>query len=238
MAETTILSVRGEARRSVAPDYVELHCALTAVAGSAGDALQLLRAEQDNVIAELTRLGGTALTVDTGRALLTWSVSSLTTHDEHDFDKTTGHHGPTGRVRAVAGLEIVARDFGRLPELGQVLAAVERLRTHGIAWGVDFDNLAWRDVRAEAIAAAIAKGRDYAAALGGALVGVEHVADAGLLGGDAFAGHNVATAHAVRASGMDGESSTPALDPVPVELNAVVEARLRAEVAPLAKPGR
>ena len=38
-------------------------------------------------------------------------------------------------------------------------------------------------MRADAVQAAIAKGRDYAAALGGTLRSVEHIADAGLLGG-------------------------------------------------------
>jgi uncharacterized protein YggE len=226
-----MLSVRGEARRSVAPDFVELHCSLTTVGSSPSDALQLLRTAQDLFIAELTRLGGTALTVDTGRALLTWSVSSVTTHDDHDFDKRTGHHGPTGRVRAIAGFEIVARDFDRLPELGQVLARAEQLRTHNISWGVDFDNPAWRAVRADAIAEAIVKGRDYASALGGSVLSVEHVADAGLLGGDALAAQRFG--HAVRASGMDADTSTPVLDPVPVDLRAVVEVRLVATAAPI-----
>jgi hypothetical protein len=49
---------------------------------------------------------------------------------------------------------------------------------------VDWDNPAWPDVRAGAIQAAIAKGHDYAAALGGSLRTVEQIADAGLLGGD------------------------------------------------------
>ncbi|HEX7993494.1 MAG TPA: hypothetical protein VF506_06190 [Streptosporangiaceae bacterium] len=43
---------------------------------------------------------------------------------------------------------------------------------------------AWREVRAAAIRDAIAKGRDYAAALGGGLRAVEHIADPGFLAGD------------------------------------------------------
>ena len=39
-------------------------------------------------------------------------------------------------------------------------------------------------MRVDAIRAAIAKGRDYAAALGGRLSAVEHIADPGLIGGD------------------------------------------------------
>jgi uncharacterized protein len=40
---------------------------------------------------------------------------------------------------------------------------------------VDWDNPGWHDVRAAAIEAAIAKGRDYATALGGQLRTVEHM---------------------------------------------------------------
>ncbi len=53
-----------------------------------------------------------------------------------------------------------------------------------MTWHVDWDNPAWPQVRAAAIGAAIHKARDYAAALGARLRQVEHIADAGLLGGD------------------------------------------------------
>lgn len=54
-------------------------------------------------------------------------------------------------------------------------------------WSVDDDNPDWALVRADAISAALFKGQDYASALGGSVVAVEHVADAGLLGGDTSA---------------------------------------------------
>jgi uncharacterized protein YggE len=82
-------------------------------------------------------------------------------------------------------------------------------------------------VRAAAIAAAIGKARDYAAALGATLRRVEHVADTGLLGSDT--GHyqpgRVPAAWA-RSASME-QPGTPALTPVPQELIATIEARFR-----------
>ena len=85
-------------------------------------------------------------------------------------------------------------------------------------------------MRADAIQAAIAKGRDYAAALGGTLRSVEHIADAGLLGGDASQFAFTGSRAVARAASRGGEEpDAPSLDPVPQELAAVIEARFTAD---------
>jgi hypothetical protein len=89
----TLLSVRGEAQRTIPPDYVTLWCALTSTAASKAEALGSVRTAKDSLISGLGRLGGVALTVESGRSSLTWSVGSLSTRDEHDFNKVTGSHG-------------------------------------------------------------------------------------------------------------------------------------------------
>jgi uncharacterized protein len=94
---------------------------------------------------------------------------------------------------------------------------------HGVMWHVDWDNPAWPQVRAAAIGAAFGKARDYAAALGATVRHVEHIADAGLLGGDTAAHVVASRAFSARA----GQSGTPALNPVPQELTATIEARFR-----------
>lgn len=107
-----------------------------------------------------------------------------------------------------------------------------------MTWLVDHDNPGWGQVRASAVEAAVAKARDYAAALGGALVRTEHVADVGLLGdrGGNFDRGPMYEASAMRASaappGLDDEEG-PSLDPVPQELEAGIEARFTATVGPL-----
>ena len=124
---------------------------------------------------------------------------------------------------------IAVRAFELLDTLGAVLAAREAVTVHEVSWHADWDNPGWSDVRAAAVQAAIAKGRDYAAALGGSLRGVEHIADAGLLGGGNTES-GLAVVRAARAAGFSGaESETPLLDPVPQELAAVVEARFTAD---------
>ena len=95
-----------------------------------------------------------------------------------------------------------------------------------LTWEVDCDNPAWPRVRAAAISAIIGKARDYATALGATLRHVEHIADAGLLGGDAAPYHTVYS-RAFSASGGGDQPGTPALTPVPQELIATIDARFR-----------
>ncbi|MCW2495004.1 SIMPL domain-containing protein [Jatrophihabitans sp.] len=104
-----------------------------------------------------------------------------------------------------------------------------------MSWHVDPDNPAWADVRAAAIAAAIEKGHDYAAALRGTLLRVEQVADTGLLGGSEPPGRMRAlAAGASRGSSESFGPGAPSLDPEPQEVSAVIEARLIAAIAPVA----
>jgi uncharacterized protein YggE len=120
------------------------------------------------------------------------------------------------------------RAFGLLDALGALLAAHEAVSVHHVDWQVDWDNPAWPDVRAAAVQAAIRKARDYATALGGSLRSVEHVADAGLLGGDGGQYRFTAAPMARAAAAAGGEPDAPSLDPVPQELVAVIEARFTA----------
>jgi hypothetical protein len=131
-------------------------------------------------------------------------------------------------VIATVALRVIIRDLDALDDLGGVLAAHPSLTVHGETWHADWDNPAWPQVRAAAIGAAIGKARDYAAALGATLQHVEHIADAGLLGG----GGDTASYQPVRVlakafGGSGDQSGTPALTPVPQELIATIEARFR-----------
>jgi len=224
-----LLSVRGEARLTVAPDCVILAGVIESSRGSKAEALRAAAASLDGLTADLASLGGVALGVGTQRRPLTWSAQSATTHVERDHDKKTGRYEPTGQVTAMVAVVIEVREFGALDALGSVLASHEAFSVRDVSWAVDWDNPAWPQVRAAAIQAAIRKGRDYAAALGGSLHSVEHIADAGLLG-DGDSGHFRATSPlmARAAGGSREEPDTPSLDPVPQELTAIIEARFTA----------
>ncbi|MGH8921944.1 MAG: SIMPL domain-containing protein, partial [Actinomycetes bacterium] len=212
-----------------APDYATVAATIAASRGSKAEAVRAAAAGLDGLTADLRAHGGVALDADTERCPLTWSAQSATTYAEHAHDDETGRYQPTGRMTATVDVVIAVRAFELLDPLGAVLAAHEAVSVHQVAWHVDWDNPAWPDVRAAAIQAAIRKGRDYAAALGGSLRSVEQIADAGLLEGDHAQHHIVSAAgYARRASRGGEEPEAPSLDPVPQELAAIIEARFTA----------
>jgi uncharacterized protein YggE len=228
--EVTLLSVRGEAERIVEPDEASLRTTISHVADSKGAATAAVAASVDEVLAELAELGGQVLTAQSTRSRLTWSTHSVQTHEEYEHDKRTGTGGPTGRHRAAAMLLITVRDFTLLDAVGRVASSHDELDLHSVEWLVDDNNPEWAEVRAEAIQAALRKGRDYAAALNGAVVRVEHVADSGLLGGGSHTGfRQSAMATALRGG---GEPDIVSLDPLPQVIDATIEARLAASIPP------
>lgn len=88
------------------------------------------------------------------------------------------------------------------------------------------DESAWAEVRAEAINAAIDKARDYAAALGGTITSIEHLADPGLLTGVA-----PGSSPSSRPEGTQHYAGAS-------ELHAVVELRCLATIGPISEQSR
>lgn len=224
-ANRVMLSVRGDARRSVAPDYAIVRTAVEATADTKAAALELVAAAQQRVIGALGALGGVPLTAESERAALTWSAHSLHSYEEHS------KQGPTNRIVAQLEFTIQVRNLQRFEDVSAALARVEELDVQHVSWQVAADNPQWRPVRAAAIRAAIAKAHDYAAALGGSLERVEHIADTGLLGGDNHAQEQSGRGAMFSMGAAAGGS--PSLDPVPQELVAIIEARFVASIAPL-----
>lgn len=229
----TVLSVRGDAQLEVAPDVAELACSIDGNGNDKASALAMVSTALDAVRADLDRLGAVVRTAADQRLPLTWLARSASSHVEFRWEHAKEERVPTGRVLASVALQITVRDFALMAPLGAALARHDALHVRAVEWQVDADNAAWPVVRAGAIEAAVQKGRDYAAALGGTLDRIEHVADIGLLaGGD--------VAHATRAYGLSsrthesGDGDSPTLDPVPQDLHASVEARFTASVRALA----
>jgi hypothetical protein len=229
---TTVLSVRGDAWREVPPDLAELHAGLRVFEATKGDALRVCSERLAAVLDALRGIGGAPMTAELRRPPLGWLAHSATTWAETEWrDKAQGSV-PTGRVGSRASIRIEVRDLELVDALGRTLAQHDYLHVHSVTWAVEADNPAWPQVRAAAIEAAIQQGRDYAAALGGELLSIEHVADTGLLGG----------ATELRSLGLSGRRTSahseddggmPSLDPVPQLLRAVIEARFTASVRPL-----
>lgn len=209
----TLISVRGEARRTVTPDLASLYSKVTQIADSKSAATAAAGARVTELLAEFAELGAQALTVQTTRSPVTWSMHSIQTHEQY-ADKRTGEHGPTGRHVATANVVVSVRDFALLNAVSGVLTSRDEADLHSVSRSVDEDNPEWALVRADAIHAALLKGQDYASALGGSIVAVEHVADAGLLGGET-SGHIGWRQSGSFAEGVAGESSGGlSMDPV------------------------
>src|SRR5262245_10663308 len=227
-----VISVRGESQRIAAPDQAAIYLTVLAT----GDTKRTASSDVARVLAEVTsqlaELGGQSLTALTARAPLTWSTQSIHTGEEHSYDNISGAKGPTGRHQASATLVINVRDFALLGRVEGIATGHDMVNVGSVRWSVDEDNPEWARVRSEAIQAALRKGQDYASALGGSIVSVEHVADAGLLGGDTWDG----MAHRgskVASLGYAGGLDSASLDPVPQELGATIELRLTATIGPL-----
>ena len=228
-----VLSVRGEASLTVSADSVLLSGRISLPRGSKPDALAEASAALHRLTTDLSSLGAVALTVSTEHNALVWLARSATTWAEHAHNKDTGINEPTGRVIATVDVQIVVRDFDLLEVLGAHLSTHEDLHIHGVSWQVDDDNPGWAQVRADAIRAAIDKGRDYAAALEVSLVEVLQIADAGLLGGDARPITTGRALSAMLSRGGGSPSDAPSLDPEPQELTATIDARLLATTVSL-----
>lgn len=223
-----LVSVRGEARRTVPPDSAVIRGMIAATRDSKPEAFQAAASALEDLTADLEAMGGVALTVDTLRQRLTWLAHSTATREEHNHDKRTGEYGPTGKMTATVSMQITVRALDLLDELGARLATHEALAMREVSWHVDWDNPTWPQVRAAAIRAAIAKARDYAAALGGGLSAVEHIADPGFLAEDAHRWASNGTSFRSSSGGGEG-SDAPSLDPVPQVLTALIEARFIAD---------
>jgi uncharacterized protein len=224
--DSTLLSVRAEARDLVAPDYAVVDGLIEHTAGVKAEAVRSVAASLDRLLAELATLGAVPFDAAAGRRPLTWSAHSWTTREELYHDQQTMQMERSGQLTATVALRVTVRDMDVLENLSGVLAAAPGLNVHGVTWQADWDNPAWPQVRAAAIAAAIGKARDYAAALGATVQYVEHIADAGLLGGDGASNQVVYSAAFSRGGGRN-EAGMPALTPVPQELIATIEARFR-----------
>jgi uncharacterized protein YggE len=216
-----MLSVHAEAGRLVAPDSAELIGVVAARKQTKSHALAAAATAVNDLLLDLASLGAAVATAAGGRQPLTWSVTSATTYA--DYDKQSG--AVTDWVIASAQVQLTVRDFEQLDALGAALAQHDMYNTQGISWLVDADNPAWSAVRADAIAAAILKARDYATALGGELAHLEHLADVGLLNGGSDARSPMMMA-AHKSTSFDSQpSDSPSLDPVPQQLVSAIEAR-------------
>jgi uncharacterized protein YggE len=222
----TTISVRAAAHRTIAPDQAELLATVRSVADNAAAPKAAADEQLSAVLDELVGLGATAHTIESARAPLTWSHHSMRTHPERRDDERTGKQHPTGRQVMSHALSIMVRDFDLVRDVERVLTSHDSVAVHQVRWTVDDDNGAWAQVRADAIHAALLKGQDYATALGGRVIAVPQVADAGLLDSTPRETSAARTLSHTYSGSADG----PSLEPDPQTLTANIDARLTAVI--------
>lgn len=229
----TVISVRGDAELEVPPDLAMVFGRVLVIETSKAAALEQAASRLDGVLNALSNLGGVPLTAGDERRPLAWLAHSARTYPRLRWNKERTRQVRTGKIVAEVDLVIKLRDFTLSDSAAAALAGHESYHSGHVAWSVDHDNPGWQRVRSDAIAAAIRKARDYAAALDGELRSLDHLADVGLLGAahGHFAGEPSA---AVALSSRGGDArGAPSLDPAPQVLTAAVEAQFTASVPEL-----
>jgi hypothetical protein len=140
---------------------------------------------------------------------------------------------PTGRIVARIDLHVFVRDFALLTRVVAALDSHDAVRLHHVGWSADHDNPGWATVRADAIRVGLQRAGDYTAALGGSLLRIEQVADAGLLGD-----HRGQEQAAGAFGRFRGPRGAPTFDPEVQELRAFVDVRVLATVPALGSGSR
>ncbi len=178
---TTTISVRGEARHVVPPDFVVISVLVNVRDTEKQVALDRAGRAQSAVVEALRGLGGVVLTVTSVDAPLTWATRSFAAQRDEEWDERKARRHVGWRV--YVPVTVTLRELTKLDEVAAAVSAVADVDVSQVHWQVDPRNPAWPVVRAAAIADAITKARDYATALRGDLTALVHVADEGLLGG-------------------------------------------------------
>lgn len=210
-----VISVRGEANLEADPELCEFAVTVSARDKDRRTALDLLTKRNKELLDQLKAdYGDTLEKLETGRFAVYPEWRKRT-------DKTGAYQGSV-RVR------IVVKDFTALGEMVTRIADGEGRAIDGPYWTLRRDSEVYRRARAEAVAEAIRRAREYAAALGSNLTQLLELADTGLSTGGAPTPQGRAmyamAAHA--GGGMDDEGAPPLdLEPTRQNVYAAVEAR-------------
>jgi uncharacterized protein YggE len=212
------VAVRGEANVEADPELCEF--ALT---------VQARGPERAAVIARLTERNNEALAQIKGAwpdALETIQSSGLSVYPEA---KTRGRGEAIKAYSGSVRIQVVVKDLTVLGDMMVRLADAEGRSVDGPYWRLRRDSPVYSQARNEAVAEAVSRAKEYAAAIGARITGLLELADAGL------SAHGVATATprsfgTMALSAGSAAYSGPAMDLEPVRQNvyASVEARFSA----------
>ena len=209
MTDPPIVAVRGEAIRDVSPEIATVNVTVYA-------------RDKDRQTA-LTRLSERARSLQKvldGYAAATEErhTTGLSVYPQprRTGDRVAEYSGSVSTRLTVADLSV-------LGELMVAVASLEQTSVNGPWWALRPDSPAYRDVRHAAIADALTRAHEYAAALGARIIALVELSDAG---GQAGGYQPMLLATAPRAA-PGAEPPRLDLDPQPQRVTAAVTARFR-----------
>jgi uncharacterized protein YggE len=164
----TVVAVRGEATREVDPELAEFTVVVSARDKDRQTTLTRLR-ERVDALRELLD--------QHGEAIERRETSGLHVHAEmaKKGERVTAYVGSVVTTVAV-------RDFAALGELLLTVANQDQTHVDGPRWSLHPDSPVYKEARRAAVAAAIARGKEYAEALGAQVVDLLELSDPGLIG--------------------------------------------------------
>jgi uncharacterized protein len=210
-----VITVRGTASREVPPDSFTVRISLTDRADAAADAATALGLRWQRVEEFVDRLPA-GVTVERGPVFR---------HQER-YTAQSPATWVAGRTLNLRGSnpDDATELIEAISPLDDQIGGVD---VDGPHWQLLEDGPAREQLEAEAVADALARARRFAAVLGGTLGALVELGDPGLLGGDGGGHVAFALTRSPAPAGLGGMSFAP----VPVQVNASVDARWQLVVA-------
>lgn len=167
MSDEPVVVVRGEAFAEADPEIASLHVTVSARDRGRAEVLQRLAARQEWVRDVLDRFASAVEKRETGGMHV-----YPETRGRSASEKVTGHSGHIST-------EVTVSDLGALGDLVVALAGQEQVSLTGPWWSLRPESPVYRQVRHDAIRAALARGHEYATVLGSRVTGLEQLSDSG-----------------------------------------------------------
>jgi uncharacterized protein YggE len=204
----TTVAVRGESVREVEPELAEFTVVTGARDKDRQTTLERLRERADTLRQHLDRFGEAIEKRETG---------GLHVYPEagRRGERVTAYNGSVSTT-------VTVTDFAALGEMMLAVAGRDQTQVHGPNWSLRPDSPVHQEARAAAVADAIARAREYAAALGAEVLELIELSDPGLSGGRYEA---QATYSAYRGMSSKSAPAELQLDPQRQRVYAAVEAR-------------
>jgi len=221
MADSAIVSVRGEARLEVEPEIATLSVTLRVVERHRDDAVARLTKRQAALTALLNEHSDA---IERRHTAAMWVNPKIKGRDE----RQTGYAATLRTTILVADLSVIG-------ELATTLSSFDDASFEGPRWALRDESPVYRDARIAAAKDSLARARDYASALGSEILSLLELADQGLMTEAVTARPEPMLLGGV-ARGAMHSAPEPTLDLEPARqiVRATVEARYRMSAPALA----